>query len=95
MTKINQPLTLEQVRALCGEDHRIKVVVPFDLYDLIDHDLEGFNDLAESRILECGILCDITYKVVGHTPPTDDGSGDVLIEVQAEVDLSCWEDEEE
>lgn len=92
---IKRPMTLAEVRRAIDADNRVKAVVAFDLHDLTDNDIEGFNDLAESRILTHGILSDIGYTIVGHVPASDNGAGEVLIEVDAEVDLSLYSDEDQ
>lgn len=85
---LTKPLSKDEVKKLRDEEGYISVNVPFDLNEIIDHDLEGFNDLAEERILEHGILADISYKVVGHQVPEDQGSGTVIVQVTAEVVFS-------
>lgn len=95
MPALKKPLTLEETRKALDDEGYLSVVVAFSFYELVDNDIEGINDLAESRIVEKGILADISYKVVGVLTPTDAGAGDVLVQVTAEVDLSLYEDDEE
>lgn len=89
---LEKPLTLEEVKRLRDKDNGITVRVWFGLDELIDNDIEGINDLADDKILESGYLSDISYKVCGHREATDQATGDVLIEVTAEVDVSDYED---
>lgn len=96
MNKLTRPMTLAETRKQMDEDNLIKVVISVSLHELFDNDLEQFNDLVESRIVEKGILADISYRIVGHEPPTNEyDSGQALIEVKAEVDLGSYHDEEE
>ena len=89
---LERPLTLDETRAKLDDDNRLEVIVRMGFDELTDLDLEGVNDLAEERILERGILADISYTVVGCEIAQDQGSGDVLVKVEAEVDLSLYED---
>lgn len=88
MDYLKKPLTAVEVAALRDAEGFIKVVIPISLDDLMS-DIEDVNDLAEGRILENGILADISYKAVGVL---DDGS--VLVQVTAEVDDDYWQDDD-
>lgn len=98
MNPLTQPLTVNQVKEIVGDDGRLIVVlaVPFDL--LIDSDLEGLNDYCDEHILPGpeanpesavgSILEDIHYEVVGHVPADERNErGQVLLKVTAGVDI--------
>lgn len=92
---ITEPLTKAQVQQIWDKDGWITVEIAVSLNELIDHDTEGLNDLADERILQEGLLSDISYSVVGHEKE-EHGSGKVIIQVTAEVvDLDEDEDEDE
>lgn len=95
MPQINKPLNVQQLRSILDKDNRLEVTIVVSLDELIDNDIEDLNDLCEERIVENGILADIRYKVVGHVPSKDQSSGDVLLQVNAEVDKSGYADDED
>lgn len=44
----------------------VEGVVPIDLSDFINCDLEGILDIMSERLTGSGLLSDISYEVVGH-----------------------------
>jgi hypothetical protein len=87
---LEKPLPLDEAVKLADANNgRLDVVIAVDLGDLIDHDIEGLNDLADERIIDGnGTLSDINYRVVGHVEERAGGhflTGGVLIRVTAEV----------
>jgi hypothetical protein len=78
-----KPLTTEQVKALMKDDGRVSAIVAVDIDEVIAHDYEGFLDLLEEKMLEHGVLSDISYKVV-------DSHNDILnIRVEGFVMEDC------
>ena len=90
---ITEPLTKAQVHQIWDKDGWITVELAVSLNELIDHDTEGLNTLADERILYEGFLSDISYSVVGHEKE-EHGSGKVIIQVTAEV-VGLDEDDED
>lgn len=45
-------------------------VVPIDLDEIVDRDIEEFLDLLSFRLTGSTLLMDIEYKVVGHAGDT-------------------------
>lgn len=59
---INHPLGKKKVRKMVDDNGFLEVVIKVDMSDLLNHNLESFNDLVEEKILKHGILYDISYK---------------------------------
>ena len=84
---LEKPLTNFEL-FMAAEEGWITPVVPIDLSNVIDHNLEGFLDLAV-ELVGGPLLSDIRYSVVGHI-------GDTLyIQVEASLgmvsmDLDEW-----
>jgi hypothetical protein len=61
-TLLTQPLTSKD----CDAKGWVRGVIPLDLSDLIDNDLEGVLDLMSERLTGGPLLSDISYRVRGH-----------------------------
>ena len=89
--KIERPLTYTEITKLLGENNRLIVDVDVDLGDILDNNLEGFNDLIQERINDsyAAMLGDISYQVVGHISPPEDTyiGGTITIRVDCEVEF--------
>jgi len=84
-TIITKPLSKTQIKKHL-KNGRLSVNVTVSLCDMIDNDLEAFNDWVESITIKEGILSDINYSVVGSVPATETSSGLVIINVDAEIE---------
>lgn len=89
MTLLKKPLTLKALK-LHAKNGRLIVNVPFILDDLVylKGGLNGFNDMADERVLEEGCLSDISYAIVGSIPKKaqdDRMSGYAIIQINASV----------
>ena len=77
-------------RLVIDEDGNVKFQVIVDLSDIIDLNLEGFNDLMCEKLSEKWGhgLNDISYSVQGFSPGNDCGiaSGQVIIQVDSGFD---------
>ncbi len=63
---LEEPLTLEEIKADQHADNFVAAVVPIPLSSAIDHDLEGFLDVLEYAVIgDNGVLTDMEYTVVG------------------------------
>ena len=83
-----KPLTKAQLKDLADPSGRADdIVVPIDLSDVIDNDLEGFNDLI-CEAVGSQLMQSISWHVVGH----DDNT--LHIEVHGDVSLDIEEDKE-
>lgn len=87
---LSAPLSSSQVYEIFNSKGYISVVIPVELGDLIASDIDGVNDLVESKILLIGVgyLSDIAYRVAGHIPPgatIDTAGGIIMIEVYAKI----------
>jgi hypothetical protein len=88
---LQRPLTYDEVRKLADKDHFIDALMRVDLDDLISHDIEYLNDLANDQILpeeDCVGLADLGYNTYqaepGETPYTF-GNGSLILHVCASV----------
>jgi len=80
MEILYKPLLKHEVKKRLDKDGFLTVCILVDFYDILENDLEGFNNLAEEKILEEGIIFNIKYKVIS----TLDES--IVIQVTAEID---------
>ena len=76
-------------------DGFLTCVVQVGLSDLLDHDIEGFNDLVDRLVLETGFLADISYRVAGHVAGTETGEGQVLVRVTAQVEGDEYQEDDD
>lgn len=51
MTTLTEPLTIDQIREQAGDDNIVTGLVPFDMSELIDNDLEAILDLMSERLV--------------------------------------------
>ena len=69
MTEIlfrTQPFTRKEALDFTGAGSFITGIVPVDLSEIIDNDLEGFLDIISEKLVSNGLLMDISYRVVGN-----------------------------
>jgi hypothetical protein len=81
-----KPLTKEQLKELADPSGWIDdVIVPIDLNDIIETDLDGFLDLL-SEAVGSPRMQDISYHVVGHDDNTlhFEVHGDVAVDIDDE-----------
>jgi hypothetical protein len=84
-----KPLTKEQLKELADPSGWVDdIIVPIALNDIIDADIEGFNDLI-CEAVGSPLMQNISYHVMGH----DDNV--LHIEVHGDVSLDIEEDEDE
>ena len=77
-----EPLSLEQIRDMASEnDGWVTGVVSVDLAEVIDGDIEVFNDILSERLTGGGLLSDIGYRVVG----LGESINELLIEVSGDA----------
>lgn len=83
---LTKPLTPKQVKEFTV-DGRLTVDVEVSLQELLEG-IEALNDIMDERILKQGTLNDISYQVVGSTPPPQGTyiGGTVILRVNAEVE---------
>jgi hypothetical protein len=77
------------VKAVMKAGGVVEAIVPFDIWELIGHDTEGVNDIAEKRIVGPegeAVLTDIHYEPAGVSNPKT-GNKDVLVKVSATLEL--------
>jgi hypothetical protein len=90
VSKVYKAKTLPvNVKAVMKAGGVVEAVVPFDIWELIGHDTEGVNDLAEKRIVREGnaVLTDIHYEPAGVSSPVNKGgTKDVLVRVTATLE---------
>ena len=82
---LSKPLSKEELLASRDSDGFITAVIPVDMNDLLDGDIESLNNLADELILgpeSPSYLGDMSYKVVGIGPVDS-----ILIEVTACVEM--------
>lgn len=60
-----KPLTAKQRKELINDDGEMTFIIPIDIWDLINWDLEYLNDTA-SEMAGVVEFSDIDYHVVGH-----------------------------
>jgi hypothetical protein len=78
-------MTEEVLRSKMDDEGVISIVIRFGFDELMELDIEGVNDTAESAIIPASTsacLGDIGYKPVGVLP-----DGTILVEVSALVDF--------
>lgn len=76
---IVEPLTPDEIKPLLDSDGRGTFVVLVPMNDIVAAwGLDSFNDVVEERLLEQGVMSDITYEAVGVF------KGDILLKVKAE-----------
>lgn len=91
---LDRPLTRAEVRDRLTAENRLIVVLALPLGQIAcsseDGTYGGLNDLVEGLIFAPDNwmgFSDISYKAVGFRPATQtESTGDVLVEVTAEVD---------
>lgn len=98
---LSKPLSKKALKAkVINEDWVISETIKIGFYDLMGMDIDNFNDYAEAIILGDNahsinlngedvsvVLTDIVYKVVGHFSGSDYEAGEVLVEVNAVLDV--------
>lgn len=62
---IESPLTTEERKKLTNETGELSIVIPVDLGDLIQWDIEELNDHACDMVGD-NMFSDISFEVVGH-----------------------------
>lgn len=97
---LKKPLSKKAIKDIINnQEGSLLEVVPMELGDLIDYDIEGLNDMFEELILgedrpnikidgeEVSVhLSDIYYRVAGCIPANANNSGSVLVEVSASLE---------
>lgn len=90
--KITEPFVSHEALDKVIDEGEISVIVEVSIYDLTDNDTDEFDDLIESCIIAedvPAILADISYSVVGHTPPAPGETGGMIhIRVDASVQFT-------
>lgn len=98
---LSKPISKKAIKAkIANEDWIINETIKVGFYDIMGMDIDTFNDYAEETILGNNahglkiegedvsvVLTDISYKVVGHVPGFDYDAGEVLVEVNAVLDI--------
>ena len=84
---LKKPMTRAELRAAVDEDGRVHGIVLVDLgTEIVDSDLDEFNELLSEKLTGTGRLSDIQYRVVDVESSVDHVNG-LLIEVSGKVDF--------
>lgn len=62
---LEQPYTRTQIEAIQNTAGSVSGIIVVDLHELIENDFEGLMDIFEYRLVDEGVLMDVSYKVVG------------------------------
>lgn len=98
---LTKPLSKKNISAkIKNEDFNIKEIIAVSLSDLLSWDMENLNDYADNQILGnnayinneendslTATLTDLSYKVVGHIEGIGYVGGQVLIEINAVLEI--------
>ena len=88
---LTTPLTKQEIQRFLDKDGYFSIEVAFDIDEMMNN-IDDFNDIAEGKIIENGIISDIGYCISGVTPgKTKTGSvseGVVHITVTAHIDTN-------
>lgn len=93
MEILTKPLRITALKKLLKNKGRLTVNIGVSLSDLINRNMNEFNELVEERVIDKDVmatLSDIGYSVVGHIPGSVDKnymSGGIIIQVNADVDI--------
>jgi len=79
---LEAPYARAQIEAIQNTAGSMSGIISVDLDEFIDNDIEGLMDIFEERLVDEGVLGDISYDVVGN------GMGNVIhIRVTGVVEL--------
>jgi hypothetical protein len=79
---LSKPFKFKDIQKYMDADEYIECVIEVNLSDLINKDIDKFNDYVDEKVLEVGLLYDAVYRVVGCSE-----GNNVLIKVKGQVEV--------